>query len=349
MNLNERVDQISATIEQLRQQAADGRRSRELVDSLFRTVHSFKAAASAEGSTDLSRTAHEFEDLLHALRTGKVTLNAEVFRVFDETVDALRDGSEAVALNHFNAGTAGATTGDAELPPGFAHLKDEERHRALAALREGSNLYVMEAAFEVSDFDERFRELKDRLEEVAELISVSPTTQDDQIVFRIVYASNSEKIPIQTVLRQALLAGNSVANQLKKNVTFVIRSAEFLLEKTWADSLTDALVHLVRNAVDHGIEADGTVSIEATANELTVTDDGRGIAREHLSHLFQSGFSTAEDITEFSGRGVGLDAVKTAVEELGGSVSVTSEPTKGSSFKINFPKPITLPCPSSDA
>ena len=100
--------------------------------------------------------------------------------------------------------------------------------------------------------------------------------------------------------------------------------------------LYDALLHLVRNAVDHGIESQGTVVIEAGENEITITDDGRGIAPEDLERIFQPGYSTATDVTEFSGRGVGLDAVKSLIEELGGSVSVTSEPNKGSSFKIKM-------------
>ena len=349
MNINDRVDQISTTIEQLRQQAADGRRSRELVDSLFRTVHSCKAAALTEGLTELSRTAHEFENLLHALRTGKVALNAEVFRVFDETIAALRNGTEAAALTHLNEAARTATTSDGELPPEFANLKENERHRALAALREGANLYVMNVDFDANDFDERFRRLKARLEEVAEIISISPAMQNDQINFKVVYASNSEKIPVQTVLRQAVLAGNSVANKLKKNVTFVVRSEELLFEKSWAEVLSDVLLHLLRNAVDHGIESQGTVILNATANQITVTDDGRGITPDKLRRLFQPGFSTAKDVTEFSGRGVGLDAVKTAVEELGGRVSVTSQPGKGSSFTITMPDQITKPNPSSDA
>jgi two-component system, chemotaxis family, sensor kinase CheA len=349
VNINDRVDQISATIQELRQASADNRRSRQLVDSLFRTVHTFKAAASAEDLTDLSRTAHEFENLLHALRIGKVTLDPEVFRVFDETVVALRNGSEAATLNRFNETTRGATTGDGELPPGFPNLKDDERHRALAALREGANLYVMNVEFAASDFDERFRQLKEQLEKVAELISTSATMKDDKIIFRIVYASRSEKIPVRTVLQQAIHAGKSVAAKLGKNVTFVLRGDEFLLDKPWAEVLADASIHLVRNAVDHGIESEGTVILETTANQITVTDDGRGITPDNLPLLFQPGFSTAPDVTELSGRGVGLDAVKTAVEEFGGSVSVTSEPGQGSSFKITMPDQITTPNPSSDS
>jgi two-component system chemotaxis sensor kinase CheA len=337
VKLEHRLDQISTTIQELRRASADGPKSRQLIDALFRTIHTFKAATAAEGLTQLSRTAHQFEDLLHAVRTGKIALDDEVLHVFDETVIALRDGTQTSTLNSLNEATTHTSKGDDDLPAEFASLKQEERHRAAAARREGANLYVMNVEFEVTDFDERFRQLKERLEASAELISVSPTMHNDQIVFKVVYASSSEKIPVQTVLRQAILAGNSVAGKLKKNVTFVVRSEEFLLPPTWAGVLTDALLHLVRNAVDHGIVSEGTVVLEATPNQITVTDDGRGIAPEYLSLLFQPGFSTAAETTELSGRGVGLDVVKTAVEELGGSVSVTSEPGKGSSFKITIP------------
>jgi chemotaxis protein histidine kinase CheA len=199
----------------------------------------------------------------------------------------------------------------------------------------------MEAVFEVSNFDERFRQLKARLEKIAELISTSAAMEDDKIIFRVVYASNSEKIPLQTVFRQVVLSGQAVATQLGKEVNFVLEAHELLLNKSSSDVLADALLHLVRNAVDHGVEKHGNIVLEAkTVGQqtlITVTDDGRGIAPENLPLIFQPGFSTTKDVTEFSGRGVGLDAVKTAIEELGGSVSVISEPGKGSSFKITLP------------
>ena len=343
MELQTRVEQIAAIVSELRVFAADGRKSRQLVDSLFRAVHSFKAAALAGGRNDLSGAAHEFENVLHSLRTGKLMLGDDVLRALDETVAALRDGSGSSSLDRLHELTQTPASHD-ELPSEFANLKDDERHRAVAAMREGANLYVMKVEFEVSDFDERFRQLKESLEKIAELISKSATLSDDKIVFQVVYASRSEKIPVQTILRQALLAGKSASISLGKNVDFVVRGEEFLLERVWADVLTDALLHLVRNAVGHGIESRGTVLLEATTTPddalITVTDDGRGITPTNLDRLFQPGFSTAQEVTEFSGRGVGLDAVKTAVEELGGSVDVTSEPGKGSSFQIRFPNPI---------
>ena len=359
MELADRLEQISATIQELRDVAdqgtsGDGRRSRQLVDSLFRTVHSFKAAATAAGITHLSRTAHDFENVLHSLRTGELTLDAELLRAFDDAVTALRDSAPAPALSSFKERTDKHSADTHErLPAEFAALKAEEQQRAIAAIREGANLFVMNVEFEVSDFDERFRRLKEQLEKSTELISTSATMNGDEILFQVLYAAPTEKIPIRTVLRQAVRAGNQAATQLGKQVDFVISSEELLLEKRWSVALSDALLHLVRNAVDHGIDSRGKVVLQVTASdtemEIAVTDDGRGITPDSLPLVFQPGFSTAAEVTGFSGRGVGLDAVKTSIEQFGGRVSVTSEPNKGTSFKITMPGKITTPNPSSDA
>jgi two-component system chemotaxis sensor kinase CheA len=338
VELHRRVEQISALVAELRQAAGNGPKTREFIDSIFRSVHTFKAAAAAEGHTHLSRVAHEFEDLLHDLRTGKIKLDDDVLRVFEDTTAALRSESD-VSLPARLTTVASDASSTGQLPPEFSDLKEEERYRALSAIHEGSKLYTMDVAFAVSDFDERFRQLKERLENVAELISTSAAMEDDKIIFRVVYASRSEKIRVQTVVNQAILAGTAAAAELGKEMQFVVRGDEILVEKPLAEALADALLHLVRNAVDHGIEKRGTVLIEVSEAEVCITDDGRGIAPENLARIFQPGFSTTKDVTDFSGRGVGLDAVKTAIESFGGSVSVNSEPAKGSSFKIKLPNP----------
>ena len=339
MELDRRVEHISALVAELRQAAGDGPKTRELIDSIFRHVHTFKAAAAAEGRTHAASLAHSFEDLLHDLRTGKTRLDEDVLRVFEDTTAALRSESDVAPVTHLSKVADDASRNPDALPAEFAHLKEEERHRALSAMQEGSNLYTMEAAFAVADFDERFRQLKARLEKIAELISTSVSMQDDAIVFQVVYASNTEKIPVQTVVRHAVAAGKAAAAALGKQIEFVVKGDEVLFDKPLADALADALLHLVRNAVDHGIETQGTVVIEVSDEEVSVTDDGRGIAAEDLPLIFQPGFSTRKDVTDFAGRGVGLDAVKNAIEELGGSVSVISEPSKGSSFKVRMPNP----------
>jgi two-component system chemotaxis sensor kinase CheA len=90
----------------------------------------------------------------------------------------------------------------------------------------------------------------------------------------------------------------------------------------------------VRNAVDHGIETKGHVAIEATETRIRVMDDGRGIDPSAINRIFDPGFTTATELTTFSGRGVGLDVVKAAVDELGGTITVSTEPGKGSTFEI---------------
>ncbi|HEX6284503.1 MAG TPA: ATP-binding protein [Pyrinomonadaceae bacterium] len=350
MELEARVEQISATIRELRQNARDGRTTRQLLDSLFRTVHSLKAAASAEGLNDLSRIAHEFEDLLHALRTGKLTLDDQVLRAFDDTTAALLGGAETSSLHRLHELTSNTPETHDLLPAEFTALKDHERHRAAEAMREGANLYVMEVAFDASNFDQQFRYLKAQLDQTGEVISTAARAEGDladKIRFQFLYAAKSEKIPAETIFQQATRAGQSTAEKLAKEVNFVVEGGDVLLERSVSDTLADSLLHLVRNAVDHGIDARGTITLNATTTRdhtrITVIDDGRGIDPANLPLIFQPGFSTATEVTELSGRGVGLDAVKAAVEQSGGTVTVTSYPGSGSSFEI------MLPNPSSDA
>ena len=338
MELHRRVEQISALVAELRQAAGNGPKTRELINSMFRSVHTFKAAAAAESRNHASSLAHSLENLLHDLRTGKTKLDDDVLRVFEDTTAALRIESD-VAFPRLPPINADASSGTDQLPAEFSDLKEEERHRALSAIQEGSKLYTMDVAFAVSDFDERFRQLKERLEKSAELISTSAAMEDDKVTFRVVYASRAEKIPVQTVVSQAILAGKAAAAAMGKEMQFVVKGDEILVDKPLAEALADALLHLVRNAVDHGIETRGTVLIEVSEEEVLVTDDGRGIAPENLARIFQPGFSTTTDVTEFSGRGVGLDVVKNAIDSFGGSVSVTSDVGKGASFKIKLPNP----------
>ncbi len=160
-----------------------------------------------------------------------------------------------------------------------------------------------------------------------------------------------------------------------KQVALVIEGDNVELDRSILDSLKDPLLHLVRNAVDHGIETpeqrelagkDQTarVVISATLHgtrvEISVSDDGKGLDREairakaeskglakpqdqrDLSNLiFHPGFSTASAITQISGRGVGLDVVKATVESLHGNIQVGSGPSGGTRFSITVPLTLT--------
>jgi two-component system, chemotaxis family, sensor kinase CheA len=156
-----------------------------------------------------------------------------------------------------------------------------------------------------------------------------------------------------------------------KEVELVIDNGETEIDRSLLDAIRDPLVHLVRNAVDHGVEpaaeraaqgktprAKVTVSADVHGSwvDITVSDDGRGIdvpgIREHAQRkgipcpaeldgvtrlIFAAGFSTAPMITEVSGRGIGLDVVKTQVEQCRGTVGVASEPGRGTRFTLTLP------------
>lgn len=304
----DRLTQISAAIDQVR--TTSGKDKRELLDALFRNVHSLKAAAHADGLNDLAARAHEFEDLLHAVRTGRASVGE--LTDFDPPQDTQAGNMIPAEIRN--------------------SLKDEERHRLAECVRENASIYLVETNFEVSDFDRQFQQLKQELNNNGEVIATAPMTEHGKINFRILYATKSD---LFRIVDQAVRAGRAVAEAQGKEVEFSMR-VDGSLDKSMCDALADPLMHLVRNAVDHGIEAKGHVAIEATETRIVVKDDGRGIDPSIREKMFAPGFSTAPQITITSGRGVGLDVVKTAIERLGGAITVSSEPGKGATFEITL-------------
>lgn len=188
-------------------------------------------------------------------------------------------------------------------------------------------------------------------------------------------------VPIDTVFNRFPRMIRDVAKSLDKKVDLVITGADTELDRTVIDEIGDPLVHLLRNAVDHGLEPTtdrisigkpetGTIYLRAyhSGNHvfIEVEEDGRGINREKVLNnaikkgivtqdqaskmsdeevymlIFASGFSTADKISDISGRGVGLDVVKTKIESLGGSVHVTSKFGSGSKFSVQLPLTLSI-------
>ena len=190
---------------------------------------------------------------------------------------------------------------------------------------------------------------------------------------------NIRMIPIGTTFSAFNRLVRDLSSELGKNVDLVTRGAETELDKTVIERLNDPLVHLIRNCIDHGIETPGErknagksekgiVSLTAThagANViLQVKDDGRGLdykaihqravknglvsADAELSEkqvaelIMMPGFSTAETVTNVSGRGVGMDVVKKAIEDLRGSIEVAGKKGQGTMFTIRLPLTLAI-------
>jgi two-component system chemotaxis sensor kinase CheA len=186
-------------------------------------------------------------------------------------------------------------------------------------------------------------------------------------------------IPVERTLNRAARAGLLAARLICKEVDFELTGENVRLDKSLVDAVSDPLLHLVRNAVDHGIEtpvergrasksARGLVRLSAIAEgsrvRLRVSDDGRGIDPSHIARaareqgiinadaslgmrealrlIFRPGFSTAASVSSVSGRGIGLDVVEHALEQAGGEMRVWSETGAGTTFEILLPTTLAL-------
>ena len=187
--------------------------------------------------------------------------------------------------------------------------------------------------------------------------------------------------PIKKVFGRFPRVVRDIARSLKKEIKLEMEGEETDLDKNLVDALADPLVHLVRNAVDHGIEMpderekagkprEGRVLLKAEQEGdhilLSITDDGKGMDANVLRNLavekgimdadaaarlddtevynliFAPGFSTKKEISDISGRGVGMDVVKTRITQLNGSVEINSELGKGSSLYIKLPLTLAI-------
>lgn len=188
-------------------------------------------------------------------------------------------------------------------------------------------------------------------------------------------------VPVEQVFNRFPRMVRDLAKDLNKKINLEIVGADTELDRTVIDEIGDPLVHLLRNSLDHGVESaeerraagkpeEGLVQLKAyhSGNHvfIEVRDDGKGINREKVLKkalergilteqtasslsdkqiyelLFASGLSTADQISDVSGRGVGLDVVKTKIESLGGSCSVDSNPGAGTTFLIQLPLTLSI-------
>ena len=246
--------------------------------------------------------------------------------------------------------------------------KDETIRVSLSRVETLNNsvgeLVILQSVLE----QQKYVEIKDELaiKSIAQLSKLCKEIQDISMSLRMV--------PVKATLQKMSRIIRDTSKALNKKVQLTLKGEETEIDKTVLELLADPLVHIVRNAVDHGLEdtADragvgkqekGQVVIEAyhEGNNLVidVKDDGKGINpdiirkkaiekgilketsnmpdQEVIQLIFHAGFSTKEQVSEVSGRGVGMDVVKTNIEKLSGSVRVVTNLGKGSTFKIVLP------------
>jgi two-component system chemotaxis sensor kinase CheA len=234
---------------------------------------------------------------------------------------------------------------------------------------------VTTIAVKVGVLDAMMNSLENLLVERLKFKRISKRLQDDYPDLKD-YFNASEKIladlqyqimkaravPVSLVFDHFPRAVRDLARIENKAVELVVAGGDLELDRTIVDRLDEPLIHLLRNAVSHGIKDKGTITLSAEHQKdyalIRVTDNGQGIDWEQVAQkaglpagqnspkalkdaLF-SGISTSQNVTQISGRGVGLLAIKKMVDNFGGAIDVVSEPGKGTEFNIKLPLTLAI-------
>ncbi|MCX7821419.1 MAG: chemotaxis protein CheA [Brevinematales bacterium] len=225
----------------------------------------------------------------------------------------------------------------------------------------------------LDSFIEMFQVFDDYRETVQKLSRISSSLQENVMNLRMV--------PIQTVFSRFPRLVRDMAEKMKKDVELLIEGVETEIDKSMVDDIFDPLIHIIRNSLDHGIEpteerlklgkpAKGRIVLKAyhegDSIVIEAMDDGRGVdfdalrkkaidsrifprevvekmtQKELLALIFLPGFSTAKQVTEISGRGVGMDVVKKKIEEMGGNVGFYTAKNKGSRIVVRLPLTLAI-------
>ena len=330
-------------------------RDPELVDSLFRDTHSVKGAASMVGWPEVASIAHGMEDRLEDARD-RGELPADDVEPLLRATDELRQAVDAAADRGAPAAEPPPAAPTAELPHAAMRVDPARVDRMLDAVGETvlhrrrlehiAGDRILAAGEEAEEEMDRGERLLDQL-------------QDAVIAMRT--------LPVSSITGHFPRAVRDIATTEGKEADLVVTGSETQLDRVILEGISDPIIHLLRNAVAHGIEPPeereaagkprrGRIELRAEQKggmvAIEVADDGRGVSPELIERgsatgslaevLATAGLSTAVEVGDLAGRGVGLDAAKSHVEALGGRVEVFSESGRGTQVTLLVPMTLAL-------
>lgn len=271
-------------------------------------------------------------------------------------------------------------------PPAAApHAKDRPARRIKISVERLDSLMnlVGEVVIHKTRLEQLVRTLEKRFEKDHDILSLSATSGQINFITNILKDQiiKARLVPVESLFRKFPRLVRDVARKANRKVDLIIEGEETELDRTVIEEIEDPLVHMLRNAVDHGLESPeqrlaagkserGTVTLSASHQEdriiITIEDDGGGIdlervkakalaagiispdavgrlsERECLDLIFAPGFTTKDTASEVSGRGVGMDIVRSNIERLSGNVFVATELGKGSRFVVRLPLTLAI-------
>ncbi len=397
----EHLHSMNELIVLLEKEAAD----REKIDSLFRVAHSIKGMAASMGYGDIAELAHKIEDLMDRVRKGVLVFDAGVADLLLEGSDRL----EAMILDLEQGGTgmhdiaglmqkisgydpavvcAAATSTLPALAEPFPPAKTDDKQGTRQ--RQAESRHTVRVKTEI--LDHLINTTGELITNKFRLMNVGKEVESARLnealgelarLLRELYNSviHVRMMPFATISDRFPRMVRDLAKKNGKEVAFAIEGDDIELDRGILEELVDPLIHIIRNALDHGLEtaderlacgkpAQGLIRLAACREKdrvvIVVEDDGRGMdpakllasaidkgflrpekagelsPRETLLLICMPGFSTAREVTDVSGRGVGMDAVSSTIQSLAGSLAIESEQGRGSRIILKLPLTITI-------
>lgn len=360
----DQLERFSAAILSLEREPADAAR----LDDGMRAVHTLKGMAATMGYASVVTLAHGIEGFLEALRDRATPITAEVTDRLLHSSDALetvvRDSAPLRARDVARTEVREV----ASSAPTMVRVRNDHLDRLLnlvgALVTSGNRLHL------AAPDGETFVTLREALDEHAKIVA---GLRDAVLQVRAQ--------PVGQTFHRFPRMVRDLARAQGKQVECRLQGLDIELDRALLDRVTEALVHLLRNAVSHGVElpdertaagkpARGTIRLTARQESgqaiITVEDDGRGLDVERISRhalevgllarppdeplsdqelldiICQPGFSSASSVDEAAGRGVGLDAVRSLAHEMGGRLDVRATPGRGCCFVLYLPLTLAI-------
>ena len=365
----------------LESRAGDG----DLLQEIFRSVHSLKGDAAMVGFPQIAEFAHDVEDLLDSLRGGEINVQPETVSLLLRAIDVLR---ELMSGNDTPADLLETRQALRDARSGGGSTHELKAADAAATPVENRTLRI-----DVGKLD-RMLDLTGEIAiargRIAQMLSSLPDGLGRDILEAHMAAerlqlelqeqvTKARMVPIGPFFRQYGRTVRDLAHAHGKSVSLQIEGEDVEVDTRVVERLRDPLTHMLRNAIDHGIEPaelraalgkplEGTVTLRAAHDGgsivIEVRDDGAGFNRariaerartsglaanpellpdsELLGFVFAAGFSTAETVTDLSGRGVGMDVVRHNIDALRGTIEIASVEGQGSTIIVRLPLTLAI-------
>lgn len=381
---------------------------KNILNTYFRFLHTIKGTAACVGLESIARFVHKYEDLVGSMKEGEVVVSKAVIDVLLKGYDYVKqmyasiithgknvvdvdnaliifdvDFSKEVEITSTENESASTDQVETALSPSNNNEKEDEKLNVSISILDNfmelsGELTVLKNTIvkSTSKIEAKYRGDKDveiLSDFIAEMQKVSAKLQGQ--------VSEMRKVSIESIFKPMKRVVRDACKTLGKKIDLRTSGESIMVDTSLGRLLSNVLIHLTRNSVDHGVEKpaarvekgkleEGRIDLicmdEGENIIIDIIDDGNGINAEvlkkkalekglytedeifHMSNkrifefIFESGFSTAEVVTDISGRGVGMDMVRSSILKIGGSISIDSILSQGSTFRLTLPKPRSI-------